>query len=115
MNVLKSEDREVFGFQRISAENNHRISVSIGGSGFSELVVSFKSGKTGDNGGEPLAGRRRDTAFVMFRMEIDIDFRVRRPAETRNAFQEKPGVVFAALLSRAERSGRNEGVKATGW
>jgi len=87
------------------------------GEAISANLLSFlqkrKSGKTGDNVGELLAGRHCDIVVVMFRMEIDIDFRVRRSAETRSS-QEKPGALSSRLFVSSEGD-RSEGVKATGW
>lgn len=94
--------RNIQNIQRISAENNHRISVSMGLQ--RTRCLSFKSEKTGDNVGELLVGRHRDIAIVIFRMEIDIDFRT---ALSGNESLSGKGVVFAPLCPE-----RNEAVAA---
>lgn len=116
---MKSKYCKVLGHQRIS-ENNHRTSMPMEGSDLGDRCLFFKSGKRRRSW--RAVGRKtlRYGCVAMFRMEMDIDFRVRRTTETRRSLG-KARRCLRGSLSRAERNGsndengRSEGIKATGW
>jgi len=94
---------------------NNRISISMEGSDLGDFCLSFKNWK---NKRWCWNERSCDIVVMMFRIEMDIDFRVLHTVETRH-FLGKARCCLRGSLSRAKRNRSSavavKALKATGW